>query len=84
MSKHKKMMVWLVLIAFVFVFSGCGYIMHPERRTAPLSNQKDTETIVLDCLWLIPGVVPGVVALGVDAMNDTWYYTEAEAAELGK
>ncbi len=39
--------------------------------------------MIYDCLWLLVGVVPGVVALIVDGTNDTWYYTEEEVAQKG-
>ena len=74
----KRLTVLLVLCAFVFSVTGCGYIMHPERRTEKLSDQIDTTTVIYDCLWLIPGLVPGVIAILVDATNDTWYLTETE------
>jgi len=72
------MVIWVVLGAFIISSTGCGYILYPERRHAKLSNEIDGEVVLFDCLWLIAGIVPGVVALIVDATNDTWYYTEAE------
>ncbi|HEX3902387.1 MAG TPA: hypothetical protein VH853_06015 [Polyangia bacterium] len=44
---------------------GCGYILHPERRGIQ-SGVIDGATMVMDILWLIPGIIPGVVALVVD------------------
>ncbi len=44
---------------------GCGYLLHPERRGIQ-SGVIDGATMVMDCLWLLVGVVPGVVALIVD------------------
>jgi len=73
-----RMFIWVVLAAFIITTMGCGYILYPERRNAKLSNEIDGEVVLFDCLWLIAGIVPGVVALIVDATNDTWYYTEAE------
>ena len=68
----------VVLFALLVTTTGCGLILKPERRTEPLSKTKDTTTVVYDCLWLLAGVIPGVVALVVDATQDTWYYTQAE------
>lgn len=80
MKKIFKMRIvsWVVLAAFIFAATGCGYMLHPERRHAKLSNEIDGKIVLFDCLWLIAGVVPGVVALVIDAVNDTWYYTEDE------
>jgi hypothetical protein len=44
---------------------GCGYLLHPERRGIQ-SGVIDGATMVMDILWLIPGIIPGVVALVVD------------------
>ncbi len=70
--------LWTLLLASLIIASGCGYMLHPERRTEPLSKTHDTTIVVYDCLWLLAFVVPGVVAIVVDAVNDTWLYTEKE------
>jgi len=51
---------------------GCAYILHPERR----GNQGgaiDGGMLVCDILWLLPGIIPGVVALIVDFSNGAIY-----------
>jgi hypothetical protein len=73
-----RIVIWVVLAVFIIATTGCGYILYPERRHAKLSNEIDGEVVLFDCLWLIAGIIPGVVALVVDATNDTWYYTEDE------
>jgi len=73
-----RMVSWVVLAAFIIATMGCGYILYPERRHAKLSNEVDGKIVLFDCLWLIAGVIPGVVALIVDGVSDTWYYTEDE------
>ena len=80
MKKIFKMRMFslVVLAAIIVTTMGCGYILYPERRHATLSNEIDGKVVLFDCLWLIPGVIPGVIALVVDAVNDTWYYTEEE------
>ena len=75
---RKRWVVMMVLFAFTAASSGCGYLIHPERRTEKLSTKIDTMIVVFDCLWLLAGVVPGVVAIAVDATNNTWKYTEKE------
>jgi len=84
-SWKKRTVVSLMLFSFLVTTTGCGFILYPERRTERLSSVKHTETIIYDCLWLLAGIIPGVVALIVDATEDTWYMTEAElAAEKGR
>ena len=73
-----RMVIWVVLAGFIIATTGCGYILYPERRHAKLSNEIDGKIVLFDCLWLIAGIIPGVVALIIDGVNDTWYYTEDE------
>ncbi|MBM4376640.1 MAG: hypothetical protein FJ095_16270 [Deltaproteobacteria bacterium] len=47
--------------------TGCGYILHPERRKrANVSGEVDTTVLVFDLLWLLPGLIPGIICLAVD------------------
>ena len=59
----------------------CGYILYPERR----GNQGgviDGATMVMDLLWLLPGLIPGVVALIVDFSSGAIYVGGRRHAEL--
>jgi hypothetical protein len=58
----------------------CGYILHPERRGIQ-SGTIDSTTLVMDLLWLLAGVVPGVVALIVD-FSSGGIYASGRRAEL--
>lgn len=51
---------------------GCGYILHPERRGHHGGTISGT-TLVLDCLWLLVFVVPGVIFLVVDFTSGAMY-----------
>jgi hypothetical protein len=51
---------------------GCGYILHPERRGHHGGTISGT-TLVLDCLWLLVFIVPGVVFLVVDFTSGAMY-----------
>jgi hypothetical protein len=57
---------------------GCGYLLHPERRGLQ-SGVIDGATMVMDCLWLLAGIVPGVVALVVDFSSGGIYATGRRA-----
>lgn len=78
-----RVLVIFVTVVFALAASGCGTLLHPERRTATPSNKIDGTTMVLDCLWLLAGVIPGIVALSVDFINETIYYSEGELAAQG-
>jgi len=58
----------------------CGYILHPERRGIQ-SGTIDSATMVMDLLWLLAGIVPGVVALIVD-FSSGCIYASGRRAEL--
>ena len=50
---------------------GCGYFLYPERRGN--SSNVDGGTLVMDLLWLLPGIIPGVIALVVDFSSGAVY-----------
>lgn len=52
--------------------TGCGYFLYPERR-GNSGGSVDGGTLVMDLLWLLPGLVPGVVALIVDFSSGAIY-----------
>lgn len=61
--------------------SGCGYLLYPERR-GQLSGRIDSGTMVMDLLWLLPGIIPGVVALVVDFSSGAIYVRGSTAVRL--
>lgn len=60
-----KVLVLVMLVGLTLPIINCGIIMYPERN-GHRGGKIDATSLVLDCLWLIAGVVPGVVALVVD------------------
>ena len=60
---------------------GCGYFLHPERRGTQ-SGVIDGATMVMDILWLIPGIIPGVIALVVDFSSGGIYVTGSHRVGL--
>jgi hypothetical protein len=59
--------------------TGCGYFLHPERRGN--RSNVDAGSLVMDLLWLLPGIVPGVIALIVDFSSGA-VYTSGRSALL--
>jgi len=45
--------------------TGCGYLLYPERR-GRRSGALDGLPLLVDILWLLPGLVPGIICLIVD------------------
>jgi len=50
--------------SFAGFTASCGYVLYPERKGN--SGNIDTLPFVVDLLWLLPGLVPGVICLIVD------------------
>ena len=62
---------------------GCGYILHPERRGSR-GGTIDGLTLLFDLLWLIPGLIPGVVALVVDFTSGAIYVGGGRGHRINK
>lgn len=72
-------------LAVVTVMCSCAYMLHPERRgnsSGPVSGAD----LVMDILWLLPGLIPGIVALSVDFSNGAIYLggSSSEADAQGR
>ncbi|MGM0596169.1 MAG: hypothetical protein ACQES9_03950 [Myxococcota bacterium] len=75
MFKGLKKTAFTLVFITVFAFTAsCGYILYPERRSGGAKSGKlDVAVVVMDCLWLLPALVPGLVALLVDGLTGAWY-----------
>lgn len=81
---RNKRIAWLMIALLLVSQSGCGIILHPDRRYET-RGEIDPAAILLDCCWFLAGVVPGVVALGVDvATGGAWYTKKTFALAPGK
>lgn len=57
--------------------TGCGTIMHPERRYAPNDGRLDWGIVALDTLGLLLFFIPGVIAFAVDFTTGAIYLPPA-------
>jgi hypothetical protein len=73
-SNRLRRAVALVLAGFLGVTQmSCGILMHPER-SGHHGGRLAVVSVLLDCCWLLVGLVPGVVALGIDfASGGAWH-----------
>jgi hypothetical protein len=62
----------LVLCASLGLQLGCGTILYPNRR-GQTSGHVDTGVAVMDGLWCLAFIIPGVVAFIVDFGNGSIY-----------
>ncbi len=74
----KRFLSLSLAVITAFACCSCGTILKGERRDSKPSHQVDVKIFALDCVGLIFGIVPGVVALIVDYSNDTIYYSVEE------
>jgi hypothetical protein len=56
--------------------TGCATILHPERK-GNRSGRIDVGALILDILWFIPGIVPGVIAIAVDFSTGAIYVSRS-------
>ncbi len=61
---------------------GCATILYPERR-GNRSGVIDVGPLVLDILWFIPGIIPGIIALAVDFSTGAIYLGGKRRSALG-
>lgn len=52
--------------------SSCGYLLYPGRR-GRTGGRIDIPVLIIDLLWFIPGVLPGVICLIVDFTSGCIY-----------
>jgi len=67
-----KAVVFVLLSALGLSQTNCGLILHPERNGRH-GTRVDVVAIVLDCVWLLVGIIPGVVALLIDVVTGGMY-----------
>ncbi|MEO6776644.1 MAG: hypothetical protein ABI467_27130 [Kofleriaceae bacterium] len=72
MKHWTRAIAFSTLLAFGASSIGCGYILYPERR-GNRGGMIDGGTLVMDLLWLLPGIVPGVIFLVVDFTSGAMY-----------
>lgn len=70
--KSTRMLSVIVAAALALPAAGCGTILYPERR-GQTGGRVDTGVVVMDGLWCLVFLVPGVVAFIVDFGNGTIY-----------
>lgn len=69
---RKRIVTILTLVLFTFAVSGCGTILHPERK-GQAAGEIDPKIAILNGLGLILFIVPGVIAFAVDFNNGSIY-----------
>ena len=79
MNTLRNRLLAVTVLGVFLIASGCGTLLYPERRNAPHSQQFDTPVLLMDCAWLLVGIIPGVVALAVDYSNGAFYLPEGAA-----
>lgn len=72
----------IAALTLSLVLSGCGTIMHPERK-GQVGGRIDPGVAVLDGIGLLFFFVPGVIAFAVDFSNGTIYLPGGRGADAG-
>jgi hypothetical protein len=72
MIERSRKAVGAVLVAALFVQTGCGTIMYPGRR-GQTGGRLDVGVVILDAVGLLFFILPGVIAFAVDFSDGTIY-----------
>jgi hypothetical protein len=64
--------------------TGCGTILHPERRYAPNDGRLDWGIVALDTVGLLIFFLPGVIAFAVDFTTGAIYLPPAGYGDAGQ
>jgi hypothetical protein len=72
MRHHMSRAIAALALAATIATSGCAYTLHPERR-GNSGGDVSGSMLACDLLWLIPGIIPGVVFLIVDFTSGAMY-----------
>ena len=70
--KTRKAASLVLCAALGLQVAGCGTLLYPERR-GQAAGRIDTGVVVMDGLWCLLFIIPGVVAFIVDFGNNTIY-----------
>lgn len=77
----KRRTLLCLLAQSALITSGCGTILHPERRGQP-SGRLDWGVVLLDGLGLLLFFVPGVIAFAIDFATGAIYLPPDEYGSL--
>ncbi len=65
-----RFLALMVMVAMVVGTARCGLIIYKERRDRkppkPDARKIDPAVLIMDCAWLLVGIIPGAVALIID------------------
>lgn len=77
---RRRFLALAVAEAGLLVISGCGTVLHPERKGQP-AGPLDWEVVALDAVGLLLFFVPGVIAFAVDFHNGTIYLPPSQSGQ---
>ncbi|MCF6159664.1 MAG: hypothetical protein E3K32_14105 [wastewater metagenome] len=70
-----------IIILLCFQMVSCGTILYPERRNQS-AGRIDLTVALMDGLWLLVGLVPGIVAFAVDFATGAIYLPSSNTGQL--
>lgn len=71
-NKITKAFVMSLTMVLVLQLTGCGLILHPERK-GHMGGEVDPTIAILDGIGLLLFLIPGIVAFAVDFSTGTIY-----------
>jgi hypothetical protein len=72
-SFSRRAFIRMTAASSLSVATGCGMILHPERRGQPPGGSLDWSIVALDAVGLLLFFIPGVIAFAVDFATGAIY-----------
>ena len=80
-NKITKTIVMSLTMVLVLQLTGCGIILHPERK-GQVGGKVDPAIAILDGIGLLLFLIPGVIAFAVDFSTGTIYFPHGRHSSL--
>lgn len=80
-NKITKAIVMSLTMVLVLQLTGCGFILHPERK-GHMGGEVDPTIAILDGIGLLLFLIPGIVAFAVDFSTGTIYLPHGRHSSL--
>jgi hypothetical protein len=75
---------WIGAAGSLSLLTGCGMILHPERRNQPTGGSMDWSIFALDAVGLLLFFIPGVIAFAVDFSTGAIYLPPNQYGTTGR
>jgi hypothetical protein len=81
MTTLNKIAKLFIVVLLSFQITACGTTLYPERRNQE-AGRIDLGVALMDGLWLLVGLIPGIIAFAVDFSTGAIYLPNSNLGQL--